>query len=1244
MEHKQKRLKKMTKATSMATAVGMCVALSGCYGIYEGKAEKNLKTAEQYEASKFQESKETYDQAKRTFASAQQASNGGDGGEARRLAKEAADLSEQAMSQAVARYADQQLKAAQAAMNIARINGIDRGDLATQFTDASTLEAEAAENYNNQKYENSIEKSNRVIANVDRMLASIQNTAENDLSNLNSAFDGLIAAQGETYMPMQVERSRNAVKQIAEKVEKDRDYKQAISLAASALGEVESATIESKRKHGEDLLLKLENKIAEAIAEEAPVHVPDELQAVTDRYEGLLASFYEKQYDSVLADAGNLRPKVDELITMSRIEATKDRIRRVEESIVRMKGQNVEIYLPGRIAEMEAKLVEARREFNNNNFQDSKQHANDAILVHERISASFDSLTEAKLRETAAQVGASKDAYERMKQVFGPNVAPVDPRIESRYQVQAADLGTRLNAAIETLSNAAQNRTAKEFRTAIEQGEQATKTANEVADGTYKLVAENAMLGIQDQISELERQGAREFASTSLTEVQEMVRSIRGLLSSNRSREAAESAARTRAALENVKQELAQRAAVEARVVDQVIQRIEGGAGAAPAAGGLNRLGVHQRQLPYGEYPGGSDLNNREAMFDQVLAEAEAVELAEPALEVAQTRVGPPTNSSGYSGNTPYFGNRTMPDATFRTQGKPSSVFTGTGMPTGAGIGTSAEPVVVTNGGIGSSMPYEGPTAPGPFVATGGGDVPDPNVATSPAPSASQISEIKSQIDEILLDNQRAKDLEDFKPDAIEASRQKLDESSSALASQDYVRAVDLARDAQRIIFSADRDAAQQAAKRDLQQAADRVNLANAAGAAMFAPAQLNEAKRLYDQGNMFMKSGDYHEARKVASRALVASEDARSYNVTKAQDLASLSVRYGGYEASHPALTESNRLAEIADDLMRNPSTAAQGQEVAKQAVDLAYIALDHARDYSYQERLDNIYKALNQALRAGANYFNVTEVKRLIAELAVARDQYCTRNFDAVELKLRDIEARLARVIETTPLVLEENLIETTEKLNALILAGAEDWMAQEVDDVKSLMNRSVIDFRKHDYQSSYMNIKNAMALTDRIEQRLQEQVYFDAVTEIFAQLDDAFHKFKPVINHSPAFMKQLANTQWGHPKGIGLNIQLNPNDFKDTINDIYLRTIHLKPPKSQEAIHTEVILAVKHAKVASENFQKLYILDQVSTPDMHDIVDTAYAQIKKAQTLRAEVQVRMIEPQARAKVIKAEKIVNY
>jgi len=1245
VEQKQKRLPKLTGPTSAAVAAGMCLMLSGCYRIYEGKAEENIKTAEQWDAGKFDQSKGPLEQAKKELASGKQADAAGQGGEARTHVKQAATLGEEAMNQAVARYSDQQLKAAEDHVKIAAKNDLNR-TASDRYAEADALLGEARQANTDQKYEKSIGKSNEVIAKVNQMLANVQNDAENNLTKVRTAVKELTAAMGETYTPQELDRARENERQIAEKVEKARDYKSAIQQSSSALGEIQSATVQAKKKHSEDELLKLEDKIAEAIAEEAPVHVPDQLQDVQDRYEQLLANYYDKQYDSVLNASGILRPKVDELITMARIEATKDRINRVEDAIARFRNQNIENYLPGRLTAMEDLLAKARQEFNNNNYEGAKLEANNALVEYERISGSFDALAEKQLKQASTEVGAAKEAYERMKQVFGA-ATPVDARLESRYQVQASDLGTRLNSTIQTLNIAAQNRAAKEYRKAIEQSEQSAQAANSVANGTYKLVAENALLGIQDQISDLERQGAREFASTSLSDVQGMVQKTKDLLSQNRSREAAESAARTRAALENVKQELARRAANEAATVDKLIQRIEGGAGEAPAAGGMRRMGVTHRQLPYGEYPGGSEANNREGMLDEAVALAESMPAQE--MQLAQTHTGHPINSSGYTGSPAVIENRAIPNGTFMHSDKPSNVFLGTGQPNGAAIGTRAEPVVDTYEATGayrseSTAAYEAPTAPGPFVATTSLDTPDPKVATGLVPAASEITSVQRQLEEIMNDNQRAKDLEDFRPDAMEAARQKLDESSSALASQDYTRAVQLARDAQRTLLAADRDAAKLAAKRDLQASADRVNLANAAGAAMFAPAQLNEARRLYDQGNAFMGSGDYHEARKVAARALVAAEDARSYNVDKARDLASLSVRYGGYEAASPALTEANRLSDIADDMMRDPNTAAQGQEVAKQAVLLSQIALDTARDYTYQERLDNIYKALNQALRAGANYFNVAEIKRLIAELAIARDQYCTRNFDAVELKLKDIEARLARVIETTPLVLEENLVETTEKLNALILAGAENWMAQEVDDVKSLMNRSVIDFRKHDYQSSYTNIKNAMKLTDRIEERLQEQVYFDAVTELFAQMDDAFHKFRPVIDHDAAFMKKLISTEWGQPRALDLSSQLNPNEFKDTINDIYQRAIHLKPPKTEEAIHTDVIIAIKTAKVAAENFQKLYILDQVNMPDAYDIIDTAYNQIRRAKTLRGEVQVRLIEPQARMKVIRAEKIVNY
>ena len=269
---------------------------------------------------------------------------------------------------------------------------------------------------------------------------------------------------------------------------------------------------------------------------------------------------------------------------------------------------------------------------------------------------------------------------------------------------------------------------------------------------------------------------------------------------------------------------------------------------------------------------------------------------------------------------------------------------------------------------------------------------------------------------------------------------------------------------------------------------------------------------------------------------------------------------------------------------------------------------------------------------------------MKRLIAEISEVRDEYRTRNYDAVEMKLKDIEAGLARVIETTPLVLEQNLVETTDKLNALVAAGAENYMAQEVDDVKTLMNRAVIDFRKRDFYSSYTNMKNAIAVADRIEARLQEQVYFDSVTELLAQLDKEFHNFDGILNNTSTFLKQLVIRPNGQPAAVQLAGSTNPNDFKDHVTAIYQRAIHLRPPKSQEGTHEQLLVAVKTAKVAGDNLQKLYILDQVSQRDAHDIIDTAFEQVRRAKQLRGDIQVRMIDPQARTRIIKADKIINY
>ncbi len=1217
----------------------MGLALAGCTRqraeLNIKKADSNISTARGWNADKYDDSKSAFEQAQSLVKQAKASVDGKQFPTALTQAQDAVKQSEQALTQARTRYADQRRTEARKAVEVATKNdGIKINQ--QLFDKAQEFLTKAEERLNKQKYEDAITNASQSIDAVDQLVAGLKNDSQNMLETLKSKQKELERQQADRFLPNALIKLKESIGQVEKKIGEERDYKQALILAKAASTDADANIVETKKRNSQLQLQTLESKIAEAISEEAPIYAPDQLKTAQESFEEILKNFYENQFDTVLEGSTRLQPKVDQLITITRIEATKDKILTVNRGIANLKEQSVEQYLPGRVKVMEDLAGEAQDLFNNSDYNGAKEKANQALVEQDRIIAAFDALAEKTIADGEAAYNAARGTYDKMLTFFSGaarNLA-IDQRIEARRQSESSRLAAQRDSALDRMNSSKSNRSQRQFKKSIEQAKEVRAISDTVTNGTFKIVAEHALLSIQDEVSQLERMGARQEAPRQLEQVQSLVEQTQKLIRENQNREAAEYTAKARAYLENVKQELARRAVEEKGRADELIRRLEGGAAPATAAGGR-------------EFPGGSDLNNKEAMLDEVAAIRSRAD--EPRV-LAQTYAAPNSTHPGGTGASGLLPNR-QAGGTFMTSDNPgrySRAELNTGAPTGALIGTRPEPVVPTHENTRSSYTgasYEGPTAPGPFVATTGGAAAASATGGMSAPeSGNSLAGIRQQVSEILLDDARVRDIQRFQPQAIDEARAKLKESSDALAAQDYMKALDAAKESQRIVLEAEMKAARMAAKQNLRAAADRINLAEASGAVMFAPAQLTEAIKLYEQSESFLATGQNLLARDASERAMIAADDARLYNVNKARDLALLSTRYGGWKAVHPPLVAAEQKAAIAADLLANPATAAQGQELAKQAVVCAQIALDQARDYSFQERLDNIYKALNTALRAGANYFNVSEIKRLIAELSVARDEYNSRNFDAVELKLKDIEARLARVIETTPLVLQENLTDLTEKLNALVEAGAENYMAQEVDDVKTLMNRSAIDFRKHDYYSSYSNLKNAMKLVDAIELRLQEQVYFDAVTELFAQLDEAFKDFAVVLNYDPVFLKKLVATPNGQPGSISYAGKASPNLFKDRINDIYLRAIHLKPPKSQEGTHQELIVAIKFARSASENFQKLYMLDQVSKPDAYQIIDTAYAQIGKSKLMRGELQVKLIDPQARTKLISAEKIVNY
>jgi hypothetical protein len=1250
---------RIRRSRTGSVALWMLVAVIGLLGAgcSKQRAELKLKTADaniqkarEWKAGEYEESKSAFETAESSARSARELIGAQQGSQALAQAAEAVRQSKDALNQARARYADDIVKAARRDVEVARIND-GQNENAKLFEQAQQNLQKAEEAYSKQKYDRAIASAQQTRTAIDQLLASLKNTAVNRLEELERRLKDLEAAKAKEFLPNSIIKTNEAVNQIRAKVETDRDYKQAIILAGTAITDAEAAIIESKRRNSQQELQTLESKISEAIAEEAPIYAPDMLKTSQESFEEILRNYYENQFDTVLAAAEVLKPRVERLIIVTRIEATKDKISSVESAIRRFQDQDVEQYLPGRIKAMEDHLAQARDLFNNSDYDGAKEQASRALVEQERITAAFDALAERAIQDAEKAFSSARSTFDKMTQIFGGGPGQiVDQRIEAQRQSEAANLSARLDAAQRAIKDAIENRTAKEFKKAIEQARGAEGVSDAVVNGTFGIVAQHAVLKIQDEISQLERMGAATKVPQQLAQVKELVEQTQKLVTEKQNRDAAQMAAKTRAYVENVKQELARVAVNERDRADRLIRRLEGNTGGGGAS--VTPSGGTRRAAAAGEYPGGSDLNNKEAMLADALEASRVV--TEPCV-VAQVGVGATPLVDGYNGSAAPLDNRAVPAGSFMTSDKATNVRINPapGAPTGATIGTRPEPVVVTRDTQGNASAsrgaYEGPTGSGPFVAlsavqggaaeeaASGGDA-------APAPSADTAMALRAEVERVLADEMRIENIRRYEPAAIEQARQKLAESSQLLQSQDYMGALAAAEQAQRIILMAESNAARRAAIQNLKAASKSINLAEAAGSVMFAPAQITEAIRLYEQAQSFLDRGENLKALEASERAMVAADDARLYNVNKARDLAALSTRYGGWKASHPLLVEAERSASSAEKLLSRPETALQGQECAKLAVYQAQLALDHARDWTYQERIDNIYRALNTALRAGANYFNVNEVKRLVAEISEVREMYVTRNYDAVELRLRDIETGLARVIETTPLVLEQNLQEVTAKLNALVEARAEEYMAQEVDDVKTLMNRSVIDFRRKDFQSSYVNLKNAIALTDKIEERLQEQVYFDAVTELFAQLDAAFKDFDVVLGYDRAFMKKLVATPMGQTAAISLTGRMNPNEFRDTVTDIYLRAIHLKPPPAQEGTHQEVLVAIKFARAAALNFQKLYIMDQLSKPDAYDILDTAYNQFERAKKLRAEIQVKLIDPMARTKVIRADKIVNF
>lgn len=435
-----------------------------------------------------------------------------------------------------------------------------------QAIDAAKLTQYKQDNDTGQKYydKGSYDKSIKVYTlvrdNVRFLLHDLEVQAQNGLKEAEGMKVELVKEGAETYYPKSVNDMTQAIVEIKKLVEDDKDFRKALQNVLLARQKKQEGILKTKEAKSQEQLTAIENLLDVATELGAEVYALQNYKACSKDYTNLLDQFYGKNYDSVLVSAPVLKPRVEDLILETKREGANAKVKEVERAVNMLTDAKARTYLPGRVEQLETFLNQARQLFTEKNYDESKKVSERGLELNQTITSDFNALAEQEIKKANDVLAASENVYRRMQDIFDTKItgqlSPDDQRLEDAKQAMKEELRVRLQNARVSLELSSVKRQEKDFDLAIEMAKQVGKSSDDVQQQTYRVVAHNAILDIANELSRLEREGGRKYASAETDKTLKLLEASKGQLQGGQYREAVNQAANTEAQLEILKQEL----------------------------------------------------------------------------------------------------------------------------------------------------------------------------------------------------------------------------------------------------------------------------------------------------------------------------------------------------------------------------------------------------------------------------------------------------------------------------------------------------------------------------------------------------------------------------------------------------------------------------------------------------------------------------------------------------------------
>ncbi len=556
-----KSLNSLRKRLGLAVLGMLLVTLAGCNKPLASfrlrGAEKRVQEAEEKQAQ--QHTAELLQQTRNAINTTQNQLNQGDAVAAKESSAEAARLSKELLQRTTEAHAIFLRDQANIWIDRARTNQAQQEN-AELFAQIQENNVEGTEAFGKQKYDKAIQIFGKVVDDVQYLLSALRKKATDGLAEAESLKEELIAEGAPEHAPEFINKIDQQITQIRDNIEREYNYRTALAIRDQARQTKQEGIQQTKKVKSDKQLTEIENLLDEATTLGAETYTYNLFSAITKEFENLVSQFYEENYDTVMTQAPKLKPQVEELILETKRVAAETKIKEVEGAINSLVAMEARGYLPGRVEQLEALLADAREQYEQEAYVESREISDRALEEEQNILQEFDDLAQQHITTASDELATAEGVYEKMEHIFLRQIpGPWEGdalALENAKQALKEELRRRVNNARVNLGMAQLQREEKDFDRAIEIARDVASEAEDVRQQTFRVVAHNAILDLSNMLSQYEGQGGRQYAASEMDKAVEMLEQSKQLLATEQYREAVRRTADTKAQIEVLVQEL----------------------------------------------------------------------------------------------------------------------------------------------------------------------------------------------------------------------------------------------------------------------------------------------------------------------------------------------------------------------------------------------------------------------------------------------------------------------------------------------------------------------------------------------------------------------------------------------------------------------------------------------------------------------------------------------------------------